>query len=346
MRNKGNGIYILLILALVVLNVFLGRGGTGAEQSQSGEDIHVLTTEERLQIRQELELLTVDSGIQPDGMSVTRGSAGQVELGVSEVDVYCKDKYRFVPLRGDSLTWKSSDETIATVDENGRVKTLKAGSAVITATDPAGNSDQCTVNVIKVVYVTIDDTPTKYTPKLLDILDEYGVKATFFMNADPKEADQYVEIYKRGHTFALHGYKHNTAYKDGEAFLKNMEDCRDFIIETTGCDDVEKLFRFPTGSKGSKIYKEILGYMQERGYRAYDWTTEFHDYYYHTASNCLEYFKTYLTHDRDVFLFHPREWSIEALPDALDYIKAQGYTTAIITEDTAEHNFRGIYPED
>jgi len=290
--------------------------------------------------------LGISNGIQADGMSVNPVAAPAVELGISEADVYCMDKYTIIPLRGEGLTWTTGDDEIATVNGSGVVTTKKAGKVTITATDAAGNSDSCVINVIKVAYITIDDTPTEFTPRLLDILDEYGVKATFFMNADPDEKEQYVEIYKRGHTFALHGYKHKTSYRNGEAFMDNMEKSRQFIMETTGCDSIDNLIRFPTGSKGHDRYREILEYMQNKGYKAFDWTTEFHDYYYHTASGCLKYFKTYLTHDRDVVLFHPREWSVEALPDALDYIIANGYTMAPITEDTAQYNFYKFYVDD
>lgn len=287
----------------------------------------------------------IAEGIQSDGMSVDRAAPGAVELGISQVDVYCRDRYQLVLLNGNASSWTSSNEEIATVDKNGYVNTKKAGQAVITVSDENGCTDSCVVNVIKVAYITVDDTPTEFTPRLLDILDEYGVKATFFMNADPAEADQYREIYERGHTFALHGYTHYTSYRSGAHFLENMENARQFIMEVTGCDSIDNILRFPTGSKGQNNYHEILEYIQGYGYSAFDWTTEFHDYYYSSAEGCLEYFKTYLRSDRAIVLFHPREWSVDALPEALDYIIEQGYTFAVITGDTRQYNFYSYYLE-
>lgn len=287
----------------------------------------------------------ISANIAADGMSVNRAAPKPFELGISEKSIYCRDSYQFVPLCGSAVSWSSSNEEIATVNDSGLVTTHAAGSAVITASDAAGNTDACTVNVVKVVYVTIDDTPTEYTETLLDILDKYNVKATFFMNADPQMAHKYRMIYERGHMIALHGYRHATSYASGETFLQNMEDCRKFIMESTGClsSDIDNVLRFPTGSKGQKNYREILEYIQYHDYSAFDWTTEFHDYYYHSASGCLEYFKTYLHGDRAVMLFHTREWSVAALPEALDYMIEQGYTFAPITRDTAQYNFYGLY---
>jgi len=137
-----------------------------------------------------------------------------------------------------------------------------------------------------------------------------------------------------------------------QSFLDNMEKSREFIMEASGCHYVDNIFRFPTGSRGEKSYDRILDFMHKKGYKAFDWTTEFHDYYYHSAEGCLGYFKKFLdlnytsrSQDCAVVLFHPKEWSAEALPEALDYMIEKGYTFATITEDTAEYNFYRRYPE-
>ncbi len=343
---------IILLLLLLVLNLFIVFGGfdnSGKSVISSQTDRTDNNSPSVVQASgKEKNRKTngnISSTIGADGMSLKRAAPKPLELGISECSVYCRDSYQLVPLCGTGASWSSSDESIATVDGNGTVTAKSAGSAVITVADSAGNTDTCTVNVIKVLYVTIDDTPTEYTEKLLEILDRYNVQATFFMNADPDMAHKYRMIYERGHMLALHGYRHATSYADGSAFLDNMEKCRAFIMETTGClsSDIDNVLRFPTGSKGQKRYREILEYIQNHDYTAFDWTTEFHDYYYHTAEGCLNYYKEFLRGDRAVMLFHTREWSIEALPDALDYAIEQGYTFAPITRDTTQYNFYGFY---
>jgi len=339
--NRGKkGIYLILLICLFALNIYIFKNSNGSNTHEQPDENSLSHSDPVLS-----EINFLGSGIDSSGFSVSKGSTLPVELGAGSVDIYCKDKYQLVPLSGSALSWSTSDEAIATVDINGRISTHAAGSAVITATDPNGNSDSCMVNVIKVVYLTIDDVPDDITMKILDILDEHDITATFFFNADERKTRYYQEVYQRGHAFALHGYKHNTTYKNTDTFLKNMEDCRDFLVRTTGCrpDYVENVLRFPTGSKGSKCYEKIVTQIQERGYSAFDWTTEFHDYTYSSAEKCLEYFKTYLTHDRDIFLFHSRPQSLAALPDAIDHIIKSGYTFAPITEYTAQYNFRGRY---
>ena len=106
--------------------------------------------DENSELRQSLRQLDIGSGIQADGMSTGSVQTPAVELGISHCDVYCRDFYQIIPLCGQSLKWTSSDEETATVNQNGLVETLKAGSVTITATDAAGNSDSCVINVIKV----------------------------------------------------------------------------------------------------------------------------------------------------------------------------------------------------
>lgn len=343
---------VIIIAALFVTNIIMISGALKSKPSQSEKIILPAEIEETQPMTSYDALALINSGFSSDGFSSAAAEPSVFEIGLCEKDIYCCDTYRFRPLSGTAVQWSSSDSSIASVDSEGFVKTYKAGTVEITATDSAGNADKCLVNVLKVAYITIDDTPTKYTPKILDILDEYGVKATFFMNASISQKEQYVEIYKRGHTFALHGYRHNTSYSTPQVFLNNMEECREFIMETTGCSYVDSVFRFPTGSRGQENYGKILDYMHKQGYKAFDWTTEFHDYYYHSAEGCLGYFKKFLnvnyssnSQDCAVVLFHPKEWSAEALPEALDYMIEKGYTFAPITSDTAEYNFYKRYIE-
>ena len=80
----------------------------------------------------------------------------------------------------------------------------------------------------KVAYLTFDDGPTKtITPKVLDILEEEDVKATFFVIG--KSVESYPEIVKRayeeGHYIANHGYSHdnNKLYKSEESFINEID---------------------------------------------------------------------------------------------------------------------------
>lgn len=69
----------------------------------------------------------------------------------------------------------------------------------------------------KIIYLTFDDGPSKYTSDLLDVLKKYNIKATFFCVA--QFANQYKEIIERlkkeKHCIALHSLKHKNAMLQG-----------------------------------------------------------------------------------------------------------------------------------
>ena len=112
----------------------------------------------------------------------------------------------------------------------------------------------------KVAYLTFDDGPTKtVTPKVLDILEEEDVKATFFVIG--KSVKNYPEIVKRayeqGHYIANHGYSHNNnkLYESEQSFRNEIKDTDEAIGKAIGIENYSShIFRFPNGYM-SPIYK-------------------------------------------------------------------------------------------
>ena len=124
----------------------------------------------------------------------------------------------------------------------------------------------------KVIYLTFDDGPTdRITPKILDVLDEEDVKATFFIIGRNAERRKYLinREYQSGHTVAVHSYTHryNEIYKDKAALLKDIEDCNAVIRSVTG--EYSKIYRFPGGSSNAR--PELVDCVVENGYRYVDW---------------------------------------------------------------------------
>ena len=95
----------------------------------------------------------------------------------------------------------------------------------------------------KVAYLTFDDGPIpEVTPKVLDILEKYGVKATFFCVGENvfKHPQVYQEVLKKGHSVGNHTYNHVKGYNLSCAeYLKNINKASNFIDST--------LFRPPHG---------------------------------------------------------------------------------------------------
>lgn len=107
---------------------------------------------------------------------------------------------------------------------------------------------------IKTLYVTFDDGPVpKITPKVLDILDEYDVKATFFCvghNVE-KYPDIHKEILNRGHKTGNHTHNHLNGWKTAiNRYLENVERCALHMPEA-------KLFRPAYGKLRRKTIRSI-----------------------------------------------------------------------------------------
>ena len=93
--------------------------------------------------------------------------------------------------------------------------------------DTISEEDADEAEKMRNVYLTFDDGPSIYTNKILDILKEYDIKATFFVTG--KDEPEYTELYQRiveeGHTLGLHSYSHNYSelYASTERFINDFE---------------------------------------------------------------------------------------------------------------------------
>lgn len=182
------------------------------------------------------------------------------------------------------------------VSISGSVDTSKMGRNTITytVTDASGNTatasrsvfvyeKQAIANTInpgdKVVYLTFDDGPGKHTARLLDILDKYNVKATFFVtNQFPDYKDMIGETYRRGHTIALHTYSHNYAniYSSEDAYYNDLAAMNDIVYAQTGF--TPSIVRFPGGTNNtvsrhycSGIMSTLAETLSYHGYLYCDW---------------------------------------------------------------------------
>lgn len=128
----------------------------------------------------------------------------------------------------------------------------------------------------KTVYLTFDDGPSIYTDDILDILNEYGVKATFFVvgKTDSFSKEMYKRIVDDGHTLGMHSYSHkyDVIYKSIEDFDKDFTKLWNLLYDTTGLEP--KIYRFPGGSANEvnkKGMDEFIKYLNEKSIVYYDW---------------------------------------------------------------------------
>lgn len=123
----------------------------------------------------------------------------------------------------------------------------------------------------KIVALTFDDGPhPEFTPQILDILDKYHIKATFFMVGKEmiKYPDVVKEVVKRGHVIGNHTYTHpHDIELDTRAQMKQeLENCEKVIEQLTG--KRTHLFRSPRGLVDSTVFMIA----NEEGYRVILWT--------------------------------------------------------------------------
>ena len=133
----------------------------------------------------------------------------------------------------------------------------------------------------KVIYLTFDDGPSQYTEKLLGILSQYNVKATFFvMNTGYTHLLD--DIVSQGHAIAAHTYSHD--YKkisSDSAYFKDLDRILNVIESKTGVSTC--LIRFPGGSSNtvsrinSGIMSRLTNEVVDRGYRYFDWNVDSDD---------------------------------------------------------------------
>ncbi len=190
------------------------------------------------------------------------------------------------------------------------------------------------------VYLTFDDGPSANTEKILEILEKYDVKATFFVvgTACENNEESLKNIVEAGHTLGMHSCTHNYSelYASVEDFGEDLKQQQDYIYEVTGVKS--NLYRFPGGSsnKVSDIsMKEFARYLDSQDVRFFDWNISSGDggsYLFPTETiieNCTSNISRYST---SVILMHDsagKSTTLEALPTIIEKIQAMEDTVIL-----------------
>ena len=197
---------------------------------------------------------------------------------------------------------------------------------------------------IRRVYLTFDDGPSSNTDRILDILDQYGVKATFFVVGKEGYADQYRRIVEDGHTLAMHSYSHkyNEIYASLDAYREDLTRLHDFLYELTGEDC--NIVRFPGGSSNTISHVdmwELVNYLNKEDMVYFDWNVSSGDAtggrksVAQITKNVLDSVGQF---DNAVVLFHDaadKDSTVDALPAIIEKILESDNTVILpISEDT------------
>lgn len=189
----------------------------------------------------------------------------------------------------------------------------------------------------KTIYLTFDDGPSENTQRALDILDQYGCKATFFVTGqNPDYFPMIKEAYKRGHTIGLHTNTHDyeRCYQSVDSFWAEIDEIGQIVKDQIGY--VPCFIRFPGGSSNTisadysdGIMSQLVGEVQARGYQYYDWNLSCGDGSVHTTEETIMLGCEETDFENPTYLLHDgtnKETTIEALPSIIEYYQAQGFT--------------------
>lgn len=177
----------------------------------------------------------------------------------------------------------------------------------------------------KLIYLTFDDGPVpEVTPQVLDILDTYGWKATFFCVGDNvrKYPEVYQEVLRRGHQVGNHSYNHIRGYRYSvEYYVANVQKASAYIES--------RLFRPP---HGRITFSQIKALKEDYDIVMWDMIT----YDYDKKKKPEQIMRTVRRYLRkgSIVVFHDsikaKENVLTVLPQALAYWKERGYSYGLL----------------
>ena len=197
----------------------------------------------------------------------------------------------------------------------------------------------------KKVYLTFDDGPSPNTTKILDILDQYGVKATFFTICSPGEENEesLKRIVSSGNTLAIHSVSHeySQVYASVDSFKEDVLGMQQWLYEQTGV--TTWFYRFPGGSSNKVANCDIsdcINFLNEQGFVYFDWNVSSGD----ASAKCVDkdtivqnVLSEIGSREEYVVLMHDagaKTTTVEALPEIIEYLQANDYMILPITVNT------------
>ena len=170
---------------------------------------------------------------------------------------------------------------------------------------------------------------TEEVQGILDVLDAYEAKATFFIGGS--WADDNVECLKqiaaRGHEIGSHGYFHRDHDKlDYQGNLDEIANSVKFITAATGAQIT--LFAPPSGAYND----DTVAAAEALGLKTVMWSKDTIDWRDKNTADCYRR-ATEKVSGGDLVLMHPMAHTLEALPDILGYYKSQGLRAITVGEN-------------
>lgn len=174
---------------------------------------------------------------------------------------------------------------------------------------------------VKNIYLTFDDGPIpEVTPWVLDILDFYGVKATFFCVAENvwRYPEIYQEVLRRGHRTGNHTYNHLRGFfTSTKRYLANVEKAAVYVKSD--------LFRPPHGELRTPQYFRL-----RKKYQIIQWDVITRDYNPDLNGEQVLNIVKKFARNGSIIVFHDSVKAQRnmryAMPKAIEFLLDQGYS--------------------
>ncbi|MQN01391.1 MAG: polysaccharide deacetylase [Lachnospiraceae bacterium] len=267
--------------------------------------------------------------------------AAIIFLGIFSIHLYSEVK----DLNETVRTLMEKDASSANTRKSSRALTKTKDTAIKTndvKTDVENLADESDV---RKVYLTFDDGPSVNTDKILNILDDYNVKATFFVNGrtDAHSVAMYKRIVKEGHTIGMHSYTHDygQVYASLSSFKDDFFRIQKLIYKYTGVKS--NLYRFPGGSSNTVSradMSDLIRFLDKEHVRYFDWNVSSEDASSKkkTSDEIIEnIMRDVVKYRTSVVLMHDaaaKDSTVEALPKLIQKIQGEGDIILPIDDNT------------
>lgn len=216
------------------------------------------------------------------------------------------------------------------------------------------NTSKADTESHKVAYLTFDDGPSVNTLSVLKILKTNNIHAVFFVNGRPEYSYIYRQIVEQGNEIGNHTYSHeyNEVYASADSYNNDVERLNNFLSSLGISRPI--FMRFPGGSNNTVSYKyggknlmtELISEENSKGYIYVDWNVDSGDA--DKVTEPKEYILNKVKNeakgqDSIIILFHDapaKTTTVEALPEVIDYLKAQGYTFELLSKNSPLVHFK------
>lgn len=197
------------------------------------------------------------------------------------------------------------------------------------------------------IYLTFDDGPNQYTERLLEVLDKYNAKATFFVTGESEEyQDMIGEAYDRGHTIAVHSYSHEySIYSDTKTFYDDLQKIQNLVVVQTG--EMPSILRFPGGTANAVsidysegIMTDLVRTLPFHGYTYCDWNVSSGDGggaqdEATIINNVINGINALSEDESAIVLMHDtKSFSVDAVDDIIEWGLANGYIFLPLVEES------------